>query len=362
MKKFKVGDRVTAIAPPDNDKSFVGKKGIIADAHGSRDLPYQVHFEDGRSWWCEEDVLRLTSDVTRSSTSKPKGVDTKVLDALVIAEDIKKEILSVLKQHTNHDKIFKKWGLEETIEYGKGMTFLFHGTPGTGKTWAATLMARALGTELLTIGMAEIQSSEPGAANRNIQQAFQSAKEGGKILFIDECDSLIYDRSQLGMVLGGEVNTLLQEIEKYEGVLILATNQVDRMDAALERRISLIVEFAKPNLEQRKAIWQKLIPTKLPLHQDVSSDTLAEHELTGGLIKNVILHAARMASANEEELVTNEHFDTAIKRVKASQNLMGTNKGPKARMVEDVGVGMSNNIQTNISSGSIDSFFKEIED
>lgn len=260
--------------------------------------------------------------------SKPKSkwttkLDASQLDALVIPADTKTEILAVLKQHQNREKLFKEWGLGETIEYGRGMSFMFYGPPGTGKTWGANCIAKMLQMELLIISAAEIQSSEPGGANRAIQNAFSTARDSNKVLFIDECDSLITQRNDVGMILSSEINTLLTEIEKSEGVTILATNRIETMDEALERRISLIVEFPFPNFEQRKEIWGKLIPKKMPLSEDVSLDDLAKEKLTGGQIKNVLLQAARLALGADAEKVSKANFDMAIARFKQSKGLMG---------------------------------------
>lgn len=260
----------------------------------------------------------------KTTTAAPKKFDITHLDPLIIDPAVKDEIASVIKQHKNKDVLFTEWGLGDVIEYGRGMTLLFYGGPGTGKTWAAHCIAKVLGTELLTISAAEIQSSEPGAANRNIQQAFKTAQKEGKVLFLDECDSLIMNRSDLGMVLAGEVNTLLTEIEKSEGVVILATNRIESMDEALERRISLIAEFPAPDKEQRVEIWKKMLPKKMPISKDVSPEDLAKHRLTGGQIKNAVLAAARLALAQEKKEVSLSHFTTAIDRILASKNLMGT--------------------------------------
>lgn len=277
--------------------------------------------------------------------------DLSHLDSLVISSDVKTEIKAVLEQHKHSKKLFTEWGLGETIEYGKGMTFLFWGQPGTGKTWGAHCIAKALGKEIMTIGAGEIQSSEPGAADRNIQAAFHEAKTTGKVLLIDECDSLIFDRSELGMVLGSEVNTLLTEIEKFEGVLILATNRITNMDTALERRIALIVEFPLPTLPQRKKIWGKIIPSKLPLHKDVSLDELAAHNLTGGLIKNSLLQAARLAAAEGKDKVDKSHFTKAIERTLKSRNLMGQSNLQRG----------SNDIDVGIRKSKVNNFFKDYD-
>lgn len=259
-----------------------------------------------------------------SVPKKQKKFDVKKMDALVIAPEVKEEIIAVLEQHQNYKKLFDEWGLGEVIEYGRGMTFMFYGGPGTGKTHAARCMAKAIGCEMIVLSASEIQSSEPGGAERAIQQAFTTATEEDKVIFLDECDSLISSRNDLGMVLASEVNTLLTEIEKFEGVAILATNRIEHMDEALERRISLIVEFPRPDFEARKTIWAQMLPKKMPLGPDVSVDNLAKHELTGGQIKNVVLQAARMALAAKSETVAQKHFDMAVTRINKSKNLMGT--------------------------------------
>jgi SpoVK/Ycf46/Vps4 family AAA+-type ATPase len=285
----------------------------------------------------------------KSTTPEPpKKVDYEKLDKAVLDDKIRHEIVSVLKQHENKHKIFTEWGLEDTIEYGKGMTFLFHGPPGTGKTWTAQCIAKAIGQELMTISSAEIQSQEPGGAERNIQNAFAAAKKG-KVLFLDECDSLITARSMVGMILGAEINTLLTEIEKFEGILILATNRIDTLDEALERRIGLIVEFKNPNFEQRQKIWEKLLPKKLPLGKCVDLEKLASFNLTGGQIKNVLLQAARTAVADDEKQVKLTHFTLAAERLMKSKNLMGTFKSSpwKNHMAPD---DMISNIKKNKSS------------
>ena len=310
-----------------------------------------IHFDDGREnmFHLEHCQIVLLEDAPAPKMFKVLKLNTTPLEALVIAEKTRDEIIAVLKQHQNADKIFKEWGLGEVLEYGKGMTFMFYGPPGTGKTWGATCIAKALGTTLLTISAAEIQSSEPGGANRSIQNAFSTAREKGQVLFIDECDSLIANRAHLGMILSSEVNTLLTEIEKCEGVVILATNMIGNMDRALERRISMIVEFPMPDFENRIKIWKKLIPQKFPMGEDVKIEDLAKEEFSGGQIKNVILQAARLAVSGDSKVVALIHFKTAIDRLLSSRGVMGTDsRYDQRRHGVDVGV----------SSGTVSKFLE----
>jgi AAA+ superfamily predicted ATPase len=311
--------------------------GIIQEKRGS---VYIIHWDNGHKNHIDQRgaEIELVSDVeAKGKKKKNVKLDTVHLDRLVIKKEAKDEILSVLKQHQHVDKLFEEWGLGAVIEYGRGMTFCFWGGPGTGKTWAAHCIAKALGTELLVIAAGDIQSSEPGGANRAITEAFANAKKTGKVLFLDECDSLIAPRNEVGMILSSEINTLLTEIEKFEGVAILATNRVGMMDAALERRIALTIEFPDPDHAARKEIWERMLPEKMPRHKDITPDALAPHKLTGGQIKNVLLQAARLALAEESKQVEMAHFERAIDRVHKSKGLMGKGSDGHFRAGAQVG-------------------------
>lgn len=286
-----------------------------------------VQFDTGSGWSLHRQGYAVPLAVLEKYLEKqkvPTELNTSHLDKLVIDPGTKSEILSVLKQHKHMNKIFKEWGLDEVMEYGKAMSMLFYGPPGTGKTWGATCIAKALGKEVMVISAAEIQTSEPGGANRNIEAAFDQARKKDNVLFLDECDGLITDRSHVGMILASEINTLLTCLEKFEGVVIFATNRCDTLDPAMARRISLMVEFKNPDAKTRESIWEVLLPKKMPLAKDVSIKKLAKFDLTGGYIKNVILSAARTAAAEEAEAVTMKHFASAIKRIKDTKDIMGT--------------------------------------
>jgi SpoVK/Ycf46/Vps4 family AAA+-type ATPase len=301
---------------------------------------YVVQYDD-----LDNKEVRLAFAKTRLQLVRNEGDKNKIdftkLDRIVISDETKEEIIAVLKQHKNVDKLFEEWGLGEVMEYGRGMTMMFYGPPGTGKTGMARAIAESLQTGLEVISAAEIQSSEPGGANRNIQDAFKNAKAKKSILFLDECDSLITSRADLGMILASEVNTLLTEIEKFEGVCILATNRIENMDEALERRISLIVEFPRPNEAQRLNIWKTMLPAKMPMCKKVKVEDLAKHDYSGGEIKNVILSAARLAVSTESDKVEQVHFDKAMARIAKSQGLMGTKSRYDQRGGrQDLGVGV----------------------
>lgn len=350
MSKFKIGDKVKCIKPFDGMKpELVGKTGKIVevDVNGDERL-IGVDFDNftgghncsgkaraGHGFYGYVHELELISGKKEVIGGKKVSLSEKEFDHLVLPQKDKDEIIATLRQHDNQKKIFEDWGLGEMIEYGRGMTFLFYGGPGTGKTWCANIMAKAIGTELLVVGPAEIQSSEPGGANRAIQAAFKEASSNHKVLFFDECDSLITERGNVGMILGSEINTLLTEIEKFEGVCVLATNRIETLDPALERRISLIVDFPNPDYSARLNIWKKLVPKKMPVDKKASFKKLAEYSLTGGQIKNVILQAARRAASDDKKSVTLDYFEEAISRIQKSGGIMGTASNYRQIMIKD---------------------------
>ena len=223
------------------------------------------------------------------------------------------------------EKLFKTWGFGDTLEKGKGLIFLFHGEPGTGKTMCAQAIAELLGKKYVLIGAAELQSAVPGQTERNIKETFKKAKSGKLVIIFDECDSVLYNRNHVGAILGAEINCLLSEIEAFEGVCILTTNRSVLLDPALERRIALKLEFQRPDQETRKVIWRALIPEKCPLHNNVCFDKLSEYDLPGGNIKNAILTAARKAVHENKDFIFMEDFTEAAEREVAGQRAFKRN-------------------------------------
>lgn len=329
---FKIGDRILVLEgyhdSVTENVTPMTTEFIAATVIALRGTNLLVDFDSGRNNWYLSTSGKVVSlehlEAYVAKFSVPIDLDTSHLDKLVLDPQSKGEIINVLKQHKNLTKIFEEWGLSEIMEYGKAMSLLFYGIPGTGKTWGANCIAKALQKELLIISAAEIQTSEPGGANRNIQAAFKQAKMKGNVLFLDECDGLITDRSHVGMILASEINTLLTCLEQFDGVVIFATNRCDTLDPAMARRISLMVEFKTPDEKTRKDIWGVLLPKKMPLADDVSIEKLAKFDLTGGYIKNAILSAARTAAGDECDCVHMKHFAQAIKRIKETKDIMGT--------------------------------------
>lgn len=254
---------------------------------------------------------------------KPKITFKQVM----LKENIKNEILSCLSQVKQGRTIFKRWGFDKVIKYGKGITILFSGPSGTGKTMTASAIANYLNKKLCIADISRIINCYVGETEKNIVRVFKEAKEQKAVLFFDEADSLFYSRLKeaqraVDVAYNQSINVILQEIEKFDGVVILATNKSTAMDEALERRISLKVEFEIPDIELREKIWRNHIPDNAPLDSDVNFTLLAkDFQFAGGNVKNVVLNAARVAvSRGQDSKITMDDLkDAAIKEINGSK-------------------------------------------
>ena len=312
--KFNVGDRVTVRT----GKTVYAVKSVSVEySHysSSYDVRYRLVSAQNREVTEDEDDLKAYADVPPIE-AKPKVVVN--FDTVIIADEKRQQILEALEQINQTELIFTKWGFGETIEKGKGVSLLFWGPPGTGKTLMAQAIANKLGKKLKVIASADVESSAPGQAERNIRQHFKEAKEkNDTVLLFDECDSLLYSREGVGAILGAQINELLSQLERYDGVTIFTTNRLGTLDEAVNRRLALKLEFDMPTLEQRAEIWQRMFPKACPLDKDIDWMRLAIVEVTGGYIKNAVLRAARMAAAEKvpdsKKKISMAHLIQAIK-------------------------------------------------
>ena len=263
--------------------------------------------------------------VSGSKTKATKGVKPikgeTIMERLVIPPELKTLVLETIQQakHDTSHLIFEKWGFGSKLEKGKGAIILLYGPPGTGKTMCAEGIAEILGKKYMILSSGNFQSAIPGQTERNIQEAFGKAKKENLIIVLDECDSVCYNRNEVGAILAAEINALLTEIERFDGVCILTTNRNQRLDPALERRVCLKLEFDRPDRDARRQIWKNLLPKQAPLGKCVDLDLLSEHDLTGGQIKNAILLAARRAASEKvakesERKIKQLHLLEGIKR------------------------------------------------
>lgn len=222
-------------------------------------------------------------------------------DSVILPNHKKEQIIHAMKQIDFSDLIFVEWGFAKTFEKGKGISMLFYGPPGTGKTLMAQAIAHKLDYSLKIISNADIQSSVPGEAERNIRKYFKENKGKNSVLLFDECDSLIFSRASVGAILGAQINELLSQLERFEGITIFTTNRLGTLDEAVNRRLSVKIEFAMPSVTERVAIWQRMFPAEAPLDGDIDWKKLAKYPIAGGHIKNAVLRAAREAAVADME-------------------------------------------------------------
>ncbi len=217
-----------------------------------------------------------------------------------------KEQIELLKDACSHikfkHKVYNEWGLKDKVSYGKGLTMLFSGPPGTGKTMAAQIVAKHLHMEIYKIRLSQVVSKYIGETEKNLQKIFSEAQEANCILFFDETDALFGKRSEVKDSHDRHANIetafLLQQMEEYEGVILMATNLLQNIDEAFMRRINFVINFPFPAADVRKEIWENFLNTGMPVEENLDLDFLSKQfEVSGGSIKNIVVHAAFLAAA-----------------------------------------------------------------
>ncbi|MCH5200005.1 MAG: ATP-binding protein [Oscillospiraceae bacterium] len=193
---------------------------------------------------------------------------------------------------------------------------LFSGPPGTGKTMAAQVIANRLKMRLYKVCISQVVSKYIGETEKNLSRIFTEAKNADCILFFDETDALFGKRTEVKDSHDRHANIetayLLQQMEEYDGVILMATNLVQNIDEAFMRRINFVVSFPFPDTETRRLLWKKLLDAKAPVAEDVDIDFLAEgFRLAGGSIKNCVINAAFSAAA-EGKPIGMRHLLTGI--------------------------------------------------
>jgi DNA polymerase III delta prime subunit len=205
-------------------------------------------------------------------------------------------------QVKHRTKVYADWGFVRKMNRGLGITALFAGESGTGKTLAAEVLANELRLNLYRIDLSAVVSKYIGETEKNLRRVFDAAEDGGAILFFDEADALFGKRSEVkdshDRYANIEVNYLLQRMEAYRGLAILATNMRSALDTAFTRRLRFIVTFPFPSTGDRARMWQRAFPTQTPV-DDLDYARLARVNLTGGSIHNAAINAAFLAAETD---------------------------------------------------------------
>lgn len=236
---------------------------------------------------------------------------------LVVDENLHIQLQNICNQVKFRNIVGERWGFYEKRPYGNGTCVLFHGPPGTGKTMAAQVVAGELGLPLYRVDLSRMNSKYIGETQKNISTLFQHARERNVILFFDEADAIFSRRTQVKDANDRHANSetahLLQELEDYEGVTILATNLRTQIDDAFKRRIKMMAGFRLPDKETRKKLWRKALPEKAPVEADLNLNFFAaKFEISGSEIKEIMLDAAFLAAA-EHKKIGMPHVMAALK-------------------------------------------------
>jgi len=241
------------------------------------------------------------------------------IDDLVLPQRELAMIREVLTACRNRIFVMTKWGFGKRLVTGKGITVLFKGDPGTGKTLCAEIMASELGMKLYQVSIPRLVSKYVGETEKNISKIFAAARANHCMLLFDEADSLFGKRvtnveSSIDRFSNMETNLLLQEIERFDGIVILTTNLDKNIDDAFARRIMFKIDFPKPDIKHRTLIWKKLVPKDCPVSDDIDYERLGESfELAGGNIKNAVVRAAYRA-AERRDRVTWDDIEFAAEK------------------------------------------------
>ncbi len=260
---------------------------------------------------------QMSSELSQKATR----VEAKFgFDDIVMNPSQRETITHAIEQMNFKKQVYEQWDYTKKYPYGRGLTVLLFGAPGTGKSMMAQVLAHELNLELYRVDISKVVDKYVGETEKSLSMIFREAKKCNVVLFFDECDTIFAKRSDDGGSNQASANNktalLLQEMEAYDGVCVLATNYKHNIDPAFFRRMKYIVEFQFPNADTREMLWRTTIPKTTPLDEDVDIRYLAEkYEFAGGNIKNCILNAAFLAAADETAngKVCMRHYLNAIK-------------------------------------------------
>ena len=243
-----------------------------------------------------------------------------ILNDIVLPPANKRALFELRDRIRHHARVHGAMGLGPHMRLGRGVIALFVGGSGTGKTIGAEILASEQQVDLYRVDLAALSSKWVGETERNLSKVFADAERANCMLFFDEADSVFGRRGEIREARDKwanlETNYLLQRVEEYSGVVILATNYRQNLDEAFQRRIHVVVEFPVPDVDSRRAIWARLLPSEPHLALDVTDlgELANRFELTGGNIRNVVLDACFRAMATEEERITLRHVIAGIAR------------------------------------------------
>lgn len=309
------------IALPDDELDEIADRlrlgtGQIEDAIGAATGRARIRGED------EVSLADLYDAACDASTAEigalaRRARPTRRWQDIVLPPDTLAQLHELCARVRGRRRVLDEWGFGEKLSLGRGTVALFTGPAGAGKTMAAEVIAGELRLDLCKIDLSRIVSKYIGETERNLRTIFDAAERANAILFFDEADALFGKRSEVrdshDRYANMETSFLLQQMEEYDGVAILATNLRQNLDEAFIRRFAFSVAFPFPDEAARRDIWRVVWPSQIPLAAELDLDRMAEYRLAGGNIKNIALAAAFLA-AEHGRPVTNADLQQAARR------------------------------------------------
>lgn len=293
-----------------------------------------------RNFYIPDDILYKISHPTKKKTRSRKiKLDslikeqdvfelvstTKSLDDVVLNDKTRETLDSLLKQmDKNVFNRLKQWGLKDK-KRGIEARIIFYGFAGTGKTLTSLALAKSLKKQVLSFDCSKILSMYVGESEKNVRAIFdkyydlRDKSKSEPILLLNEADQFLSSRTTSGSSGSEKMhnqmqNIFLEQIERFDGILIATTNLLESLDKAFSRRFNYKIEFKKPTLEQRTELWKKLIPEALPLEKDFNLEKLASYELTGGQIEMIIKNTAFKIALEDDPVFTIKSFEEQIEK------------------------------------------------
>lgn len=298
----------------------MGAGGIFSAVQSARLVRLSQDQQDGKL--NQTDVVHgIRGSVADRLGGLAQRVETKQSwDDLVLATDILDQVKTIVARIRHAHTVYEKWGFRSKTPKGTGVSCLFSGPPGTGKTMVAGVIAKELGLELYQVDLSKVTSKWVGETEKNLSKVFDATEAGHALLLFDEADSLFAKRTEVkganDRYANLEVNYLLQRVEAFGGVTVLTTNLETSIDDALKRRLSSHVVFWKPDVEERIELWKRLLPKTAPKAKDIDFEELADrfHEMSGAHIRNAVLGAAFLA-ASEDSQINQEILERAARAI-----------------------------------------------
>ncbi len=266
--------------------------------------------------------LAIEQAIRQYLASKLRATATRVerlasWSRVILPPDIQESVLELIARIKHRRIVYDRWGMGDIITTSRGVTALFSGGPGTGKTLVASAIANELGMDLYRVDLSRIMSKWIGETEQNLAKLFDAAEDGHAIILFDEADSLFSKRTEVKSSVDRyanlEVNYLLQRFDTFEGIAILTTNFGTSIDNAFKRRLSFRLTFPFPDEEARESLWRAHLPAALPRTGEFDlADLARRYRLSGGYIRNATLRAAFLA-AEEHVPLSMDHLERAIK-------------------------------------------------